>query len=192
MNIETTLRYAVNIIDPAEGLALIAYLDRLANPPRWTIGHGTTRIDGNPVTEGMTCSKDQADAWRGEDMREALHIVLATIHVPLNEYHAAALTSLCYNIGAGHFIASDVAYALNRGLYSVAANRFLEYDHAGGVVVHGLDTRRARERACFLIGCGVITDPAFPGAHAVATVRAAISAADQLNQRQLDRIATGV
>lgn len=152
MDISTALGYAVTIIYGSEGFATAAYLDRLAKPPIWTIGRGTTRVGGKPVTQGMTCTVTQADAWAAEDMRAAANFVLHVIKVPLNDRQLGALTSLCYNIGDGNFARSTVLAALNLGQYDVAADRLLDYDEAGGKVLSGLETRRRRERAMFLAG----------------------------------------
>lgn len=172
MNIEHALGYADSIIDRFEGYAETAYLDRLAHPPRWTIGRGTTVINGKPVTEGMTCTRDQADTWSMDDLASACAFVRHCVKVPLDDEQLGALTSLCYNIGDGHFAKSDVLSALNLGLPLVAANRFLEYDHAGGIAISGLRSRRACERAMFLFG-------AMPNIEE--------TSADALNQAQIDK-----
>ena len=199
MNIATALGYAVTIVNGSEGFTASAFLDKLASPELWTIGHGTTRIAGVPVHAGMTCTREQADLWAMADMTQAAHYVLKEVTVTLNEFQLGALISFCYNIGDGNFRGSSVLEALNLGLYAVAADRLLEYDEAGGVVRGGLETRRGRERAMFLIGC-----PAEPlAAQRVAESRAAAAAAeeeamrredaetDALNQTSLDRIARG-
>lgn len=181
VNVALALRYASNIVFGSEGFSAVAYLDTVAKNHVWTIGHGTTRINGEPVREGMICTRQQADTWAGEDMKDDCAFVMSRVHVPINEFQLAALTSLCYNIGDGRFAASSVLAALNMSKYAMAANRFLEYDHAGSVEVTGLTLRRGRERAVFLIGTGV--DPAMP------EVRVALkSVSDQLNQNELDRI----
>ena len=94
----------------------------------------------------MTCTQAEADLWGADMLRTAAKQVCAKVHVPLTDHQLAALTSLCYNVGIGHFGMSDVLAALNRGLYPNAADRIPEYDHADGVVVTGLTTRRARGR----------------------------------------------
>jgi lysozyme len=194
MNIGTALGYAVAIINGAEGFTATAFLDRLAKPPVWTIGHGTTRIDGKPVIKGMTCTRPQADLWAMTDMTADAHFVLGKVHVPLNDWQLAALISFCYNIGAGDFERSSVLEALNLKLYLVAANRLLEYDEAGGEVVPGLETRRGRERAMFLIGLGMYTAD-FPGPEKPDRERIAAaprpptpSETDALNQAELDKL----
>lgn len=151
-DLTTALALAVPLVFPAEGCELHSYLDELPTVPVWTIGHGTRWVDGKPVCAGMTCTMMEADAWAGQDLRLDATEVLAAVHVPLTDHQLAACTSLSYNIGIGRFAHSDVAAALNAGHYRIAADRFLEWDHAGGVRVAGLDTRRAAERAMFLVG----------------------------------------
>ena len=34
----------------------------------WTIGWGTTRVNGQPVREGMTCTPSQAMQWKATDI----------------------------------------------------------------------------------------------------------------------------
>ena len=115
MNIASAMNYAAACVCGAEGFVTRAYLDRLAKPPVWTIGYGTTRINGKPVRADMVCTHDQALAWAAEDMRDAADFVLATVHVPLNDWQLAALISFCYNIGVGAFARSSVRSASRAG-----------------------------------------------------------------------------
>ena len=199
MNIANALSNAVTIVNGSEGFTASAFLDTLASPELWTIGHGTTRIAGELVKPGTVCTREQADLWAMSDMTQAAHYVLKEVTVALNEFQLGALISFCYNIGEGNFRGSSALEALNMGLYAVAADRLLEYDEAGGIIRGGLETRRGRERALFLLGC-----PAEPlAAQRVADSRAAAAAAeeeemrredaetDALNQTSLDRIARG-
>lgn len=190
MNIELALSLAALCIKASEGFCANAYLDHLPKVPLWTIGFGTTRIAGKPVQPGQTCTMAQASAWCAQDMRADLAWVMLRVMVPLAEREAGALTSLCYNIGHGPFAESSVVAALNKGLRRVAADRFLEYDHAGGVVVRGLTTRRERERAMFLIGStNVALVPS-----AIVTLKpspAPALSADALNDAELSRLAAG-
>jgi lysozyme len=150
MNIDTALRYAVPLVHGAEGFAHTAYLDRLPTKPVWTIGRGTTRINGAPVTAGMVCTLAQADAWAMADLTAAARFVLHCAKVPLTDGQLGALTSFCYNLGDGNFQRSSVLAALNAGDFSAAADQLLDYDHAGGIARAGLRTRRGRERTVFL------------------------------------------
>jgi lysozyme len=178
MNLAMALGYATSCVYDAEGYRSKAYLDTLARPPVWTIGHGTTLIDGKPVQAGMTCTETQAEDWAMAAMNEAASYVQNSVRVPLTDQQLGALTSFCYNVGCGHFGASTVKQALDHGLYAIAADRLLEYDHAGGRRLRGLTTRRARERAMFLRGTAIAAAP--PAAPEVT--------ADDLNQAELDRI----
>lgn len=183
---------AIRLIFHSEGCRLRAYLDSVARPPVWTIGHGTTRINGRPVPEGMTCTVAEADAWALDDARDATNQILHVVTVTLDDYQLGALISLVYNIGIGAFRTSSVLEALNRGLYTIAANRFLEYDHAGGHVVSGLVTRRDLEREVFLTNMDH-PKAALKPAPKVAAMRKLIagppqSEADKLNARELLRI----
>jgi lysozyme len=167
-DLSTALRYAATCVYGTEGFRDTAWLDTLPDPPVWTIGHGTTFIDDKPVGPGMICTRQEADQWAMEAMRETGEEVLAAVHVDLNAMQLGALISLAYNIGIGHFRRSSVLEALNLALYQVAANRFLEYDEAGHRVIEGLETRRGRERALFLTGMGIAHSPS-PEGRAVRT-----------------------
>ena len=213
MNIATALGYAVTIVNGSEGFTASAFLDTLGSPEMWTIGHGTTRISGVPVHAGMTCTREQADLWAMADMTQAAHYVLKEVTVALNEFQLGALISFCYNIGDGNFRGSSVLEALNMGLYAVAADRLLEYDEAGGIIRGGLETRRGRERALFLLGCPLVVSPlrmrssdpaadeeaemAREDAEAAQAAETAAQTAredaetDALNQASLDKIAKG-
>ena len=159
MNIANALSNAVTIVNGSEGFTASAFLDTLASPELWTIGHGTTRIAGELVKPGTVCTREQADLWAMSDMTQAAHYVLKEVTVALNEFQLGALISFCYNIGDGNFRGSSVLEALNMGLYAVAADRLLEYDEAGGIIRGGLETRRGRERALFLLGCPLVVSP---------------------------------
>jgi lysozyme len=166
------LRLATACVFGAEGFAREAFLDRLARPPVWTIGHGTTRLDGRSIMPGMTCNRVEADLWAVADMAGAARYVEDAAKVPLNDWQLAALTSFCYNIGMGHFRSSTVLEALNLGMMRAAADRLLDYDEAGGREYPGLKARRERERSLFLtgdtgVGAATQTVPPRPSADAL-------------------------
>lgn len=144
------LRYAAACVFGSEGFRADAYFDRLARVPRWTIGHGTTLINGKPVQAGMCCTLAEANAWAAADMSATAAYIVSRVNVPLNIWQLGALISFTYNLGVGTFARSDVLVSLNRGHYETAADHLLQYNHAGGVVIAGLTARRERERALFL------------------------------------------
>jgi len=193
VDLHNALSLAVPLVYSSEGCETTAYLDRLATVPVYTIGHGSTVVDGKPVCQGMTCTQAQADEWAMADLEATATEVVRLVHVPISDAQCAACTSLAYNIGVGAFARSSVLEALNARLYFKAADRFLAYDHAGGHEVRGLLARRARERTLFLSG----TDPApviprhaaQPGYPSPKPRHApGLSDADKLNQQEIERL----
>jgi len=130
-----------------------AYLDTLVRPALrspgyaglWTIGWGCT---GPHVTEGLVWTREQATQELLKEIRAHENSVNSKVKVPLTQNQFDALTSLSYNMGLGK--ASGLLNKLNAGDYEGAANAFLRYNQAGGVVRRGLVRRREAERNLFL------------------------------------------
>jgi len=130
-----------------------AYLDTLVRPQLrskgygglWTIGWGST---GPHVTEGTTWSRKQAEEDLLRLIRSHEESVKSKVKVELTQNQFDAITSLSYNMGLGK--ANGLLSKLNRGDYEGAADAFLMYNQAGGVVRRGLVRRREAERALFL------------------------------------------
>ena len=57
----------VQLIKKFEGLRLTAYQDSVGI---WTIGYGTTRINGRGVQPGETCTKEQAEQYLKDDLNK--------------------------------------------------------------------------------------------------------------------------
>lgn len=142
---------AANVLTiPAEGEVLHPYLD-----PRgiWTIGTGSIwDLAGNRVTAATPpISHAQNLILLHRELRSAFDTVDADLqHVPLTVDEEAALVDFVFNVGAGNFEASTLLRDLRAGDYEGAANEFLRWDHAGGVVLAGLARRCAARRALFL------------------------------------------
>lgn len=68
----------------------------------------------------------------------------------LAEHQAAALASLCYNLGPHQFQGSDTYRHAKAGNHQAAADAFRGWTKAGGKVLPGLVTRREKERAVYL------------------------------------------
>lgn len=143
----------MNISD--KGLALIksfeqfkaeAYLDAVGVP---TIGWGTTRIDGQPVKLGMSCTMEQATVWLMHDLQEFENFIQDKVNVPLTQNQFDALCSLVYNIGTTNFASSSVLSMINKKDYKTAQARFLLWNKAGGKVLKGLTRRRVAEAELF-------------------------------------------
>lgn len=141
-----SLLWAARFVARWEGFLPYAYLDTIAVPAIMTIGYGHT---GN-VHAGERVTKAQALRLLASDLAVAARAVRQGIHAKLSVRQRMALISLAFNCGGGAVIGSTLASKLNAGDYKGAANCFLEWDHAGGVVVQGLLNRRKAERAMFL------------------------------------------
>lgn len=134
------------LIGSAEGLRLDAYLDGDV----WTIGWGTTRINGKPVTQGMKITRDQAIEYFNHDMSHFEQEICDCVKVPLTDNQFAALMSFIYNFGGTKFRSSTLLKKLNQRDYQGAANEFGRWIHADGQVLQGLVTRRQKEKELFL------------------------------------------
>lgn len=139
----------LNLVESFEGCILHPYLDSVKVP---TIGIGTTVYpDGKKVTmKDPTISKDQAYAFLKSHMDKDCVAVEQMVKVLINDNQFAALVSFAYNVGTTALAASTLLKRINAGDFTKAADEFLKWDHAGGVVLAGLTRRRQAERALFL------------------------------------------
>lgn len=149
----------------AQGLYM-AYPDPGLGWAKSTICVGKTR----GVYKGMTATKEQCDAWLKEDIAIATKDVVRCIKVPLTTGQFEALVSFNFNTGA---VCGDMSGYVNTKSCKEAAKAFNEipqrnkdgsvkmfngqpvirYTTAGGIVLKGLITRRAKERAMFEKDC---------------------------------------
>jgi lysozyme len=125
-----------------EQCRLVAYQDQVGV---WTIAWGHTF----GVTEGMTCTQAQADAWLMEDIAACEDDVNTHVTVPLTQGQFDALCDFAFNIGRGALNNSTLLKELNAGDAAAAAAEFEKWDHAGGKVVAGLLRRRLDEKTEF-------------------------------------------
>lgn len=134
-----------------EGFSATPYLDILAKPPVWTIGFGSTRLmNGQPVTaDTPPISWHDGVALMGNELRQAFHVIAATVQQPLSVDQKAALADFIYNVGQGNFISSSLYRKLNEGDWEGAAAEFERWDQAGGHVLAGLLRRRKAEEQLF-------------------------------------------
>lgn len=169
----------LDLIKRFEGLRCSAYLDPVllnVGIRLPTIGYGHTR----GVALGQTCSTQDADAWLQEDVHYAVSTLDPYVSqlqaVNLQQCQFDALCSILFNVGPGWsdswtgtvkgrdgiiWLAkrdqpaktthhSTLFRSLMNRDFQVAADEFLKWNHAGGVVLPGLTARRAAERALFL------------------------------------------
>lgn len=147
----------LNLIKTYEGLRLKAYKDPVGI---WTIGYGHTSMAGDPeVKEGMTITKEVAEAILKRDLQKYEKAVDDAVTVELTANQFAACVSLCYNVGPGNFSKSSVVRFINQGRFSDAADAFALWNRAGGKILPGLVKRRAAEAALFVKGSGNVDTP---------------------------------
>lgn len=140
-----SLMWAARFVAKWEGFLADAYLDTIASPAIYTIGYGHT----GGVHAGDHVTKRQALRLLTKDLRFAAHAVRENIHVKLAVRQRIALISLVFNCGPGAVSGSELQAKLNAGNFKGAAEEFLEWSHAGGVVVEGLLNRRREEKWMF-------------------------------------------
>lgn len=145
-----------------EGCELVAYPDPGTGAEPWTIGRGSTEIDGRPVRPGDTCTETQADAWMQQDLRASFNVVIHALTVELNGDQLGALTSFVNNVGPGEAGVKDgfiwlangehstMLTLIEAGNFTAAAGQFQLWNRGGGRPMRGLTRRRSVERSVFL------------------------------------------
>lgn len=134
-----------------EGCSLIAYQDQVGV---WTIGYGHTQ----GVTDGMTCTHDQAEQFLLADAADAEAAVNRLVHIAMSQEEFDALVDFTFNLGAGNFASSTLLKKLNDRDIQGAIDEFVKWDRAGGVEVAGLLRRRQAEAAEFTLGADTSGD----------------------------------
>lgn len=139
----------LDIIKSSEGLKLNVYQDSVGV---WTIGYGTTYINGAPVNSRTpSISQSQAEAYLLSDVNSKfLPAVHSNVKAMVTQSMVDALVSFAYNVGAGNLKKSTLLSELNGEKYESAATRFLDWNKAGGKELAGLTTRRKKEKDLFL------------------------------------------
>ena len=139
---------AINLIKQYEGLRLTAYQDSVGV---WTIGYGTTSINGVAVFEGQTITEAQADEYLLAHIQSDVTPIINTkVKAPITQSMYDALCCFTYNLGSGNLSKSTLLKELNTTKYLESATSFLDYNKASGVVLAGLTKRRSAEKDLFL------------------------------------------
>ena len=137
---------AIDLIKKYEGFRPIAYTDSVGV---WTIGYGTTRINGQPVKAGMTITEDQALQLVQQEVNKLWSQIEQILKVNLNQNQMNALVDFAYNLGFNALKSSTLMSKVNAGDFNGAANEFPRWVYAGGKVLPGLVKRREAERILF-------------------------------------------
>ena len=135
----------LRLITGFEELRLNSYKD-VANV--WTIGYGTTRLNGFPVTVGMTINEPVADALFNGSCEDILFHLMHVVFIELNQNQVDSLTSFCYNLGKQALTKSSLLTAINNKLI-INEDLFTRWNkaHVNGQLVEldGLTRRRKDE-----------------------------------------------
>jgi len=155
-------RAGIELLKRWEGCRLKAYRDSVGV---LTVGFGHTSAAGPPIVkEGMTITQQEAEDILVRDLVKYEAAVSKALKRTPNENQFSAMVSLCYNIGPGAFAGSSVVRQFNGGNTLTAADSFLLWNKAGGVILAGLAKRRADERKLFMTPVNAFnaTPPADP------------------------------
>ena len=136
----STSSKGVSLIRSFEGCRLKAYQ---CPAGVWTIGYGHTA----GVKEGDTITQEQADEYLRNDLAKYEKAVLnydAIYHFNQNQFDA--LVSFTYNCGVANL--KSLTQSGKRTIAQISA-KILLYNKAGGVVLRGLQRRRAEEKKLF-------------------------------------------
>lgn len=136
-----TSTIGIDLIKSFEGYRNKAYQDSVGV---WTIGWGTTKINGKAVTKGMTCTEAQATEYMKADLVKFENNV-SKFSYTWNQNEFDALVSFAYNIGS-----IDQLTANGTRTKAKIAEMIPAYNKAGGKVLNGLVRRRAKEQELFL------------------------------------------
>jgi lysozyme len=132
----------IALIQEFEGCELKAYQDSTG---RWTIGYGHTF----GVYQGLSISQAQANTFLTADVQNTSAQVTKYVTGTINQNQFDALVSFTFNEGIVRLAGSTLLALVNQGDFLGAAGEFAKWNEAGGVIVPGLERRRAAERALF-------------------------------------------
>ena len=138
----------LNLIKGFEGFKSAPYLDSAGVA---TIGYGTILYpDGTAVTmNDSPITEAQAEQYLAFEINQKTSSIDQMVTSSVNQNQFDALVSFAYNLGLGALHGSTLLKLVNQSDFANAALEFPKWDHAGGVVVAGLLTRRLAEQTLF-------------------------------------------
>lgn len=140
----------LELIKAFEGFRASAYPDPATGNEPWTIGYGSTYVDGVKVKKGDKITEQNASAQLEKVANSFLDSISDLIEVELNQNQIDALASFVYNIGVGNFKTSSTLKFINQSDFYSAAQWMLKWNKANGKVMTGLAKRRTLESTLFL------------------------------------------
>jgi lysozyme len=150
------LSAASNLIQKEEGFRSQAYQDQTG---KWTIGFGTTMINGRPVQPGDVLSREQSTSVMQSQILNNYTNFADVVTVDMTPNQFAALTSFEYNLGGGVWNSTtgrQIIAAINSRRFSEAGQLMKQYNKSknpqtGTLALNpGLASRREREAALLL------------------------------------------
>lgn len=139
-----------NLIKSFEGYSAKAYPDPGTGGQPFTIGYGTTRIDGHPVPIDLEITQEQALNYLEFDVDKTAEEVNKLLQISVSQSQFDALVSFAYNVGTANLAKSSLLRLVNLGHFDDASDEFLKWNRAAGRVLVGLTKRRSAERTLFL------------------------------------------
>lgn len=135
------------LIQTSEGKVNKSYKDPVGI---WTICNGHT---GPEVKAGLVWSDEKCESVFLEDVAKHSTPLVGKTNcinsVPLTNNQRDGLISFIFNVGNAKFCASTMAAKLRAKDYKGAGAEFPKWKYAGGKVLNGLVTRRAKEQELF-------------------------------------------
>ena len=131
-----------NLIKKYEGCYLSSYK---CPAGVWTIGYGTTYINGLPVCEGMSISKDRAETLLDEWIKNEVMPYISDLN--LKGKQLEAIISLVYNVGGSAFKKSKLRQAILNKDYETVCR---EWDFGFKSNLKGIYKRRVEELFLFI------------------------------------------
>ncbi|MBY3434809.1 lysozyme [Rhizobium laguerreae] len=131
------------LIKPWEGLVLKSHWDPFAKI--YDICYGETRLNGKPVTAGVTKTKTECDAILEARVYNDYYLPLTKRIKGFQSFPVsvqASMVSGAYNFGVAGMVGSRAAKLAVEGRYRQACEAQTAWNKAGGRVVGGLVKRR--------------------------------------------------
>jgi lysozyme len=104
------------------------------------------------LSSTSTITQAQADAFLQSDVQKANNTVNSSVTAPLSTDQAAAMTSLCYNLGGAGFANRTIVKDINDGNTAQGAADFNLYIYSNKAVNSALVARRMSEQTLFSTG----------------------------------------
>jgi lysozyme len=113
--------------------------------------YGTTRINGKPIKLGTVITKEQADQYFLEDLKEFEQAVKKLVLVPITENMFSASVAWTFNCGIAALSNSTFLKRINVKDFERAAEAMQWFNKgANNNILQGLVKRRKEEAELFL------------------------------------------